>query len=181
VADKTHKTIRIKWIRSGIGFDYRQRQAVRSLGLGRLNQIVERPDTPQIRGLVAKIQHLVTIVRGESKTKLSSLPEYTVFPPQVEPAEAQKVQAEPVSMENEVHAGGEPVAASAEASTTAISEKEERKAAKVASTEKAEKPHRAATKKTKGAKPADAKAKKAAKGEKHAPRKPAKPAKGGKK
>ena len=35
---------------------------VRSLGLTKLNQVVERPDTPAIRGMVAKIPHLVRIV-----------------------------------------------------------------------------------------------------------------------
>jgi large subunit ribosomal protein L30 len=62
--DKTTKTIRIKWVRSGIGFPRRQKTWVRSLGLTELNQVVERPDTPQIRGLVARAHHLVEILGG---------------------------------------------------------------------------------------------------------------------
>lgn len=55
-------TVRIRYVRSAIGFTERQKETVRGLGLTRLNQIVERPDTPQIRGMVRKIPHLVTIV-----------------------------------------------------------------------------------------------------------------------
>jgi large subunit ribosomal protein L30 len=86
VADKTHKTIRIKWVRSGIGFTYHQKTIVRSLGLRRLNQIVVRPDTPQIRGIVAAVPHLLAIVPETPAPAWASLPEYTVYPPEVKPA-----------------------------------------------------------------------------------------------
>ena len=59
MADKTQRTIQIKWVRSGIGFNYQQKTIVRSLGFRRLNQMVVRPDTPQIRGIVAAVPHLV--------------------------------------------------------------------------------------------------------------------------
>jgi len=62
VAEKTVKTIRIKWVRSGIGFTYHQKTIVRSLGLNKLNHTVVRPDTPQIRGVVASVPHLLEIV-----------------------------------------------------------------------------------------------------------------------
>ena len=55
-------TVRIRYIRSAIGFNRRQKETVGALGLTKLNQVVERPDTPQIRGMVLKIPHLVTIV-----------------------------------------------------------------------------------------------------------------------
>ncbi|MBI2821648.1 MAG: 50S ribosomal protein L30 [Acidobacteria bacterium] len=55
-------TLRIQYVRSSIGFARRQKEIVRGLGLTRLNQVVERPDTPQIRGMVRKIPHLVTIL-----------------------------------------------------------------------------------------------------------------------
>ena len=88
VTEKAQRTIRIKWVRSGIGFSYRQKEMVRSLGLRRLHQVVERPDTPQIRGLVAQIPHLVTIVDEPSRpTAWASLPEYTIRPPEVAPVE----------------------------------------------------------------------------------------------
>ncbi|HLV01502.1 MAG TPA: 50S ribosomal protein L30, partial [Acidobacteriota bacterium] len=40
---------------------------VRGLGLRRLNQVVERPDTPSVRGIVNKISHLVELVEGDEK------------------------------------------------------------------------------------------------------------------
>lgn len=55
-------TIRIRYVRSAIGRSKRQKLVVQGLGLRKLNQVVERPDTPQIRGMVAKIPHLVQIV-----------------------------------------------------------------------------------------------------------------------
>jgi len=90
VSDKAQRTIRIKWVRSGIGFSYHQKRIVRSLGLKKLNQEVERPDTPQIRGLVAKVPHLVEIVEAVSKPAWTLVPEYTIYPPEAvssEPAE----------------------------------------------------------------------------------------------
>jgi large subunit ribosomal protein L30 len=82
VSEKAQRTIRIKWIRSGIGFSYHQKHIVRSLGLKKLNQEVERPDTPQIRGLVAKVPHLVKIVEAASKAAWTQVPEYTIYPPE---------------------------------------------------------------------------------------------------
>ncbi|MGC8791999.1 MAG: 50S ribosomal protein L30 [Bryobacteraceae bacterium] len=54
--------IRIKLVRSLIGRPQKQREIVRGLGLRRLNQVVERENTPAIRGMVRKIPHLVKIV-----------------------------------------------------------------------------------------------------------------------
>jgi large subunit ribosomal protein L30 len=56
------RTIRIKLVRSLIGRPEKHRQIVRGLGLRRLNQVVERVDTPAIRGMIHKIPHLVQIV-----------------------------------------------------------------------------------------------------------------------
>jgi large subunit ribosomal protein L30 len=93
VSDNAQRTIRIKWVRSGIGFTYHQKRIVQSLGLRKLNQEVERPDTPQIRGLVAKVPHLVSVVKVAPKPAWMSVPEYTVYPPKARPSE----QAEPTS------------------------------------------------------------------------------------
>lgn len=54
--------IRIQYYRSAIGFPKNQKEIVRSAGLTKLNQIVERPDTPAMRGFVAKVPHLLRIV-----------------------------------------------------------------------------------------------------------------------
>ncbi len=56
------KTIRIKQVRSGIGFDRRQRAVLKGLGFTKLQQVVERPNTPDIRGMVHKVRHLVTVL-----------------------------------------------------------------------------------------------------------------------
>jgi len=54
--------IKVKMIGSVIGCTQDQRDTVRGLGLRRMHQIVERQDTPAIRGMVKKVPHLVTIV-----------------------------------------------------------------------------------------------------------------------
>ena len=54
--------IQIKLVRSGIGFPVKQKRVIQGLGFRRLNQVVTRPDTPEIRGMVFKIRHLVEIV-----------------------------------------------------------------------------------------------------------------------
>ena len=55
-------SIKIKLVRSPIGRPEKQRKIVQSLGLKRMNQVVERPDTPSFRGMVAKVPHLLAIV-----------------------------------------------------------------------------------------------------------------------
>lgn len=59
---KTEKTIRIQWYRSTIGANRSQKVLVRSMGFTKLNQIVERPDTDSMRGMVEKAPHLLRIV-----------------------------------------------------------------------------------------------------------------------
>ncbi len=54
--------IRIQYYRSFIATPKTHKQMVRSLGLTKLNQIVERPDTASMRGAVAKVPHLLRIV-----------------------------------------------------------------------------------------------------------------------
>ena len=51
----------IELYRSTIGVPEKLRRVVRGLGLRRIKQVVERPDTPAIRGMVAKVPHLVRI------------------------------------------------------------------------------------------------------------------------
>jgi len=55
-------TLLIKMVGSTIGCRESQRATVRGLGLRRLHQVVEREDTPMVRGMVRKVPHLVTIV-----------------------------------------------------------------------------------------------------------------------
>lgn len=66
MAKKTEQTeggkIKIQYYRSSIGFAKNQKTIVKSLGITKLNQIVERPDTSAMRGIVAKVPHLLRIV-----------------------------------------------------------------------------------------------------------------------
>lgn len=55
--------IKIQWYRSAIAAPEKHKVIVRSLGLTKLNQIVERPDNDSVRGMVAKIPHLLRIVQ----------------------------------------------------------------------------------------------------------------------
>jgi large subunit ribosomal protein L30 len=54
--------LQLKWVRSAICAPVQQKRVVKGLGFTRLNQVVERPDTPAIRGMVAKVPHLVEVV-----------------------------------------------------------------------------------------------------------------------
>jgi large subunit ribosomal protein L30 len=56
------KTIKIQYVRSKICTPVKHKLVVKGLGFTRLNQVVEREDTPAIRGMIAKIPHLVQIV-----------------------------------------------------------------------------------------------------------------------
>jgi large subunit ribosomal protein L30 len=55
-------TIKIKLVRSTICTPQKHKDIVRSLGLQKLNRVVEKPDTPAFRGFVAKVPHLLKIV-----------------------------------------------------------------------------------------------------------------------
>ncbi|MCL4859613.1 MAG: 50S ribosomal protein L30 [Caldilineaceae bacterium] len=56
------KVIQIKLARSPIGFNKRQKATVKALGLRRLHQVVEKDDTPDIRGMITAVSHLVEVV-----------------------------------------------------------------------------------------------------------------------
>jgi large subunit ribosomal protein L30 len=55
--------IKIKLVKSPICTPEKHKIIVRSLGLRKMNQVVERPDTPSFRGMVAKVPHLLAIVQ----------------------------------------------------------------------------------------------------------------------
>jgi len=55
-------TIRIRQVRSGIACPIEMRETLKALGLGRINRVSERVDTPSVRGMIAKIPHLVEVV-----------------------------------------------------------------------------------------------------------------------
>jgi large subunit ribosomal protein L30 len=61
-ASKATATVKIQQVVSFIGSTDDIRQAVRGLGLRRMHQVVEREDTPSIRGMIHKVRHLVKVV-----------------------------------------------------------------------------------------------------------------------
>jgi large subunit ribosomal protein L30 len=61
MANKKPGTLKIKWVRSFIACPRDMRQTIRGLGFRKMNQVVERPDTPAIRGMILKVRHLVTV------------------------------------------------------------------------------------------------------------------------
>jgi large subunit ribosomal protein L30 len=62
-AAKPGTMMQLKWVRSAIAAPVKQKLVVKGLGFTRLNQVIEREDTPSIRGMVAKVPHLVEIVK----------------------------------------------------------------------------------------------------------------------
>jgi len=56
------KKIKLQYHRSKICTPVKQKLVIKGLGFTRLNQIVEREDTPSVRGMVAKVPHLVRFV-----------------------------------------------------------------------------------------------------------------------
>ena len=53
--------LRVKWIKSGIGYAREQRRTLKALGFHRLHETVEHEDSPSIRGMIAKVDHLVRV------------------------------------------------------------------------------------------------------------------------
>ena len=55
-------TIKIKQIKSKIGYPIDQKRTLQALGLHKISQVVEVEDNPSVRGMIAKVHHLVTVV-----------------------------------------------------------------------------------------------------------------------
>jgi large subunit ribosomal protein L30 len=62
-AAKSSGTIQLKWVRSAICAPFKQKLVIKGLGFTRLNQVIERPNNAAIRGMVAKVPHLVEYVQ----------------------------------------------------------------------------------------------------------------------
>ena len=56
--------VKVRWVKSQIGYDRRQRATLRGLGFRRLNQTVDVEDTPAVRGMIKKVIHLVVLEEG---------------------------------------------------------------------------------------------------------------------
>ena len=59
---KSAGTVMIKWVRSFISCTDDMRQTIRGLGLRRMQQVVERENTPAVQGMIHKVRHLVEVV-----------------------------------------------------------------------------------------------------------------------
>ncbi len=55
------KRVQIKWVKSSIGYNRRQRATLRGLGLRRLQQTVKVEDTPAVRGMIHAVKHLIAV------------------------------------------------------------------------------------------------------------------------
>lgn len=55
-------TIKIKQVKSKIGYPIDQKRTLQCLGLRKISQVVEVEDTPSLRGMIRKVHHLVTVV-----------------------------------------------------------------------------------------------------------------------
>lgn len=55
------KKLRITLVRSGLGYSKRHKATIRALGLLRMHDTVEQTDTPQLRGMLAKVAHMVKV------------------------------------------------------------------------------------------------------------------------
>jgi large subunit ribosomal protein L30 len=61
MSENQSKKLRITYVKSAIGYSVRHKDTIRSLGLHKLNQSVIYEDTPVVRGMLAKVAHLVKI------------------------------------------------------------------------------------------------------------------------
>jgi len=59
---KSAATVKVKWVKSFIGSTDDMRATIRGLGLRRMHQVVERENTPETRGMIHKVRHLVEVV-----------------------------------------------------------------------------------------------------------------------
>ena len=64
MAKKKVKTITVTLVKSPIGYPERQKRTARALGLRKMMQSVEHSDTPVVRGMIAKIPHLLDVVES---------------------------------------------------------------------------------------------------------------------
>jgi large subunit ribosomal protein L30 len=60
-ADSGAKKLKVTLVRSTIGFDKTQAKTVQGMGLRKIRHTVELPDTPETRGMILKVRHLVTV------------------------------------------------------------------------------------------------------------------------
>ena len=60
-ADSGARKLKVTLVRSTIGFDKTQAKTIQGMGLRKIRHTVELPDTPETRGMILKVRHLVTV------------------------------------------------------------------------------------------------------------------------
>ncbi len=60
--------LRVKWVKSSIGYPKDQKATIRALGLRKLQHTVEHDDQPAVRGMIRKVIHLVQVEEAVSET-----------------------------------------------------------------------------------------------------------------
>ena len=58
------KSVTVRQIKSGIGFEKSQKATLKAMGLGKIGRLREMPDNAQTRGMIAKVGHLIKVERG---------------------------------------------------------------------------------------------------------------------
>ncbi|MBA2392152.1 MAG: 50S ribosomal protein L30 [Ktedonobacteraceae bacterium] len=60
--------LRVKWVKSAIGYPKDQKATIKALGLRKMQQTVEHNDQPAVRGMIHKVKHLVQVEETVSET-----------------------------------------------------------------------------------------------------------------
>ena len=61
--------LKITWVKSAIGYSGDQKDTLKALGFHRLNEMVEKDDSPSIRGMINKVKHLVYVEESTNESK----------------------------------------------------------------------------------------------------------------
>jgi large subunit ribosomal protein L30 len=59
--DGQTRRLSVRWVKSAAGYNVRQKRTIKALGLSRLGQVVTHDDSPQMRGMVDAVRHLVEV------------------------------------------------------------------------------------------------------------------------
>jgi large subunit ribosomal protein L30 len=62
----SNKRLTVRWVKSAIGYNVRQKRTLKALGFTKLGQVVEHADTPQMRGMVNAVIHLVQVTEKDA-------------------------------------------------------------------------------------------------------------------
>lgn len=62
----SNKRLTVRWVKSAIGYNVRQKRTLKALGFTKLGQVVEHADTPQMRGMLNAVTHLVQVTEKDA-------------------------------------------------------------------------------------------------------------------